>query len=154
MLGDSRGGAHEIHTPLGSVRALITFGNVHYHNDSSLLIANRFPDDCDRRIAVIESHVIDKLHQSIRIIDTDQPFLVIHVEDELPSIRVRKRDEGGCQVICSNGPLLELRVDIFPGLNSSDELRQVHSARLLRTGDTPAAGRGALIPLKYVNTLG
>jgi len=68
---------------------------------------------------LIESHVYrTRLHQSIRIIDTDQPFLVIHVEDELPSIRVRKRDAGGCQVICSNGPLLELRVDIFPGLNS------------------------------------
>jgi hypothetical protein len=54
-------------------------------------------------------------------------------------------------ITCSNGPLLELRVDIFPGIDSGDELRQIHSARLLCTGDIPATGRGALVLLKSVN---
>jgi hypothetical protein len=58
------------------------------------------------------------------------------------------------RVTYSNGPLLELRVDIFPGLDSGDELRQVHPGRLLCTGDIPAAGRGALVLLKSVNPQG
>jgi hypothetical protein len=66
---------------LGSLRALLTFGLIHHHKDLSWLVANHSLDDRHRRMAVIESHVIDELHHSIRIIDAARLFLVMHAED-------------------------------------------------------------------------